>query len=975
MRRLFVCAFLLLLSCRGEQPSERTTEVPVRTIEVRLTREVAWAPCRTLLRKGHVIAEADCGPRHNEPPAVSVAGEACDDMTSTHAAALDTLLTLPQCTDAAIAALERLGAPATDLSAAYYVRAQRQDRPSDLLRALEAAERAMTKEGHRVEARFNRAVILEQLGLTEDAAQAFDEIGRLEKTPWGAEAHRRRSRLRGEIANWAEARWNAALETLLGAAKRGDRAKVAELIRPFPAATYALVEKDPEVPGMALIAAEYAKLTGDRYLIDLVARPSIEAVVAKFAAVTDFEERGYTTAAGLFEARIAYGLTWDSRYVDALERYDAARVHFVELKDRERVAHVLILRASVLRVLGEYDLALREIAEARRFMPEVVASKVRHLFYGDTAQIARDMGYLSAALLFQNAALRVPKTDGEQSIAFRQRAIIHVRRGDREAAKRDLAVAVQLDDKNANPADRRALDARMAEVQAQIAENPETAVAEFTRALALSETTEYRTFRTHLYLQRAAAHVRAGDKTEAERDRIQALNVLREEEQGLLASRKIGQGEELWRPYFSRFTDVYRQVIATLVEIGRADEAFAYAERAKAFEPLNLLLQLPHVPPAFREMAAEVTPRNLARIQQELPVGTFLIEYAILGDSTCVWIVSHDRVEQQRLPIGEKQIERWTAAVHEAARLRNQQAFEAALADAHLLVAEPLNAIAKMPHGRDAARRVVFVPDGAIHGLPLAALKNPVTKRYVIEDQPVSIAGSATLYALSLDRNRKIAPSAAPFALLIANPLFTQELELTQGMQRLPMARAEVESIAPLYAPAARILVDEAATVAEFLALARESSVVHFAGHAIARPRAPHQSLLLFAETADDNGVLDAETLLAKLHLNRCRLVVLSACSTAGGSPIGAEGLAPLVRPILAAGAPAVVGSLWNVGDESAAKLLVPFHQHYRTGLDADRALQKAQLAFIKNKQSALAWAPFQVIGHASSPFAPRAAH
>ena len=70
----------------------------------------------------------------------------------------------------------------------------------------------------------------------------------------------------------------------------------------------------------------------------------------------------------------------------------------------------------------------------------------------------------------------------------------------------------------------------------------------------------------------------------------------------------------------------------------------------------------------------------------------------------------------------------------------------------------------------------------------------------------------------------------------------------------------------------------------------------------------------------------------------------------------------------------AVIGSLWDVQDATAEELLVSFHRHYRQGSDAAIAMQSAQLDLLRNKnpglRSVFAWAPFQVIGHTSSPYA-----
>ena len=145
---------------------------------------------------------------------------------------------------------------------------------------------------------------------------------------------------------------------------------------------------------------------------------------------------------------------------------------------------------------------------------------------------------------------------------------------------------------------------------------------------------------------------------------------------------------------------------------------------------------------------------------------------------------------------------------------------------------------------------------------------------------------------------------------------------------------------------------------------------MHFAGHAIVNPWQPWRSLLLFAKSEEHSGVLDAEELVTRLKLDRTRLVVLAACSSAGGLPVGPEGVAPLVRPLIAAGVPAVIGSLWDVGDATAEELLVSFHRRYEQEGDAAEALRSAQLEMLGSGnpglRPVLAWAAFQVIGHTS---------
>jgi len=277
--------------------------------------------------------------------------------------------------------------------------------------------------------------------------------------------------------------------------------------------------------------------------------------------------------------------------------------------------------------------------------------------------------------------------------------------------------------------------------------------------------------------------------------------------------------------------------------------------------------------------------------------------------------------------------------------------------------------------------RLVIVPDRSMHGLPYSALRDGA--RYLIQDHAVSVAASATLYAYSLMRDRQLPRHAAQSVLLIGDPDFNRALEVAHDLPSLTYARNEVTHLQDLYHSAAHVdppLIGPTATVPSFLLAARNSTIIHLAAHGVANPDVPSQSFFLLAPTGDDTGVIDAERLLKKLQLTQTRLAVLSACSSAGGTPVGPEGLAPLVRPFVAAGVSGVLGTLWNVGDDVATEdLLLRFHYYYRHSRDADVALQLAQQEMIahpsKGHHAAWGWSAFQLYGCASSPFPASAEH
>lgn len=673
-----------------------------------------------------------------------------------------------------------------------------------------------------------------------------------------------------------------------------------------------------------------------------------------------------------------YILERNSRYPEALAAYGAALETYERLDDAEGRIGARSRRAGVYGTVGQHELRWREVLEAQKDAPLAVSLNATHNLVGAAATAALDLDYPSAALLYQNAFIRVQQerlanTPPEElkvieslqhhlAIALNTRAVIRLRLQQLKSAEDDLRTAIRLSEKG-DPSFLKLLQARMKETEGVrlLERQPPLAIQAFTDALSLVDERQPRTFRAHLLAQRAQARHLSGQ--DARQDLEAALAELRKEEQGVLDNRTVGQAEELWHAYFGRFRDTYAQLIRYYFEDGQTDKAFQYAERERAYEPLHLILQRKDIPPEWRAIATR-EPLDIAAIQCEIPTGTFVIQYRVLDDATYMWVLSRDRFVPLTLPVRRETIERWTSELQNAARSRNEPAFLRALdAPYRELIAPALAGIGRPKY-------LVFIPDGAIHGLPLAALRNPATHRHLIELAPVEVAGSTLLYLFSLLRDRDLA-RLRPSALLIGNPDFDRSLGFASNL--LPAAEREARAIHDLYAPRAEILTGRNATVPAFLDRAGRHSIIHVAAHAVANAREPHRSLLLLAPSANETGALEASKLVAELQLHSTRLVVLSACSSAGGLPVGPQGLAPLVRPLMVAGVPAVIGSLWDVNDATTESLLVSFHRRYVQGKDAATAMREAQLELLtandRQLRSVLAWAPFQVIGHASSPF------
>jgi CHAT domain-containing protein len=1066
---LVIVALCSFVRCH-EVKDTNAAAVWARPVEPRLTGATGWQACTSFLTPGHVVPESQCRPVQPSPP------EACDEVVGDTAQAVRLLADRPACTDAAIAfltpAAQHNAEVMSDLSAAYYVRAQRADDPADLLEALNAAEAAVAKAPRLAAARFNRALAQEALGLTADAFDSWNELLETERGDWAAEARRHRNALARERASDAASQWTRSLNRLPAALQAGDRSAVAKLIEPAPGAAVAYLENEllpqwadePSADRLRrarLFAEELSRITKDNYAIDAIAAigrslpdpATLNALREGHRAFRDGrsaeEAFNVTRAAPAFEkaarllasgkspvqgaAALGYAVAinfddlprsvrlldpiekqareaahwhllartrstrgflvfFQSRFVESIAAYELAVADYGKLHDEEGMAINYTRLAGNWRTGGEKRLAWRNAYQAMRHASRIANLKDRHVLLGENALAALALHQPRIALRYQERAVelirdeltavspdrldRIAYLKTNLVRAFRERARIRLELNEPEQATRDLDESQRLAQGGGGDPVVADMQKRATEVHGQLLlrTNPAAAAQWFGQGIALTAGDEFRTFRASLLAQRADAYRGANRSQEAKADLRAALAELRTEERHIVDS-PLGEGEELWGSYFSRFQDTYRKLIRQLADEGRWEEAFAYAEKSRAFEPLHRVLQSGFAPPSFRKLMGDGETISIARIQASLPAGTVLLEYCVLDDRTYVWIISRHGFEHRTLPKATAgDIQRWTDALQSAARRVDASAFEAGLLAPYAeLIAPALDAIAKMQPGA-APDRLIVIPDGAIHGLPIAALRNPVTKHYLIEDVTVSFAGSTSLYLFSVARDAALPSGGDPSLLLVGNPAFDPALAFAWQMRRLPGAEREVKSIAREN-PGAEMLRGAEATVPRFLERAPHHETVHVAAHAIANPQQPARSFLLMAPSPGEPGTLDAEQLLTRLKLQKTRLVVLSACSSAGGLPVGPEGVAPLVRPFIVSGVPAVVGSLWDVDDATAETLLVSFHRNYRQGSDAAEALRAAQLELLGNttaghNEPVLTWAAFQVIGHASSPFA-----
>ncbi|MGH9204134.1 MAG: CHAT domain-containing protein, partial [Vicinamibacterales bacterium] len=252
---------------------------------------------------------------------------------------------------------------------------------------------------------------------------------------------------------------------------------------------------------------------------------------------------------------------------------------------------------------------------------------------------------------------------------------------------------------------------------------------------------------------------------------------------------------------------------------------------------------------------------------------------------------------------------------------------------------------------------VVLVPDGHLQQLPFSTLRDPQTRRYLVEDHTFVTTPSATFFTAGLVRLTDLDKKSFRSALLIGNP--------ATSAATLPGAEAEVTAAAAFY-PRHEVLTGRGATKAHFVANAPAYDVVHFGGHAFANAEYPLLSRLAFAGAAGEDEPLFAHEISA-IRFPKTRVVVLAACSTGTGAVARGEGVVSVARPFLGAGVPLVVASQWDVEDRATERLFLEFHRVLSELQNPVAALRVAQLKLLRDENSVLAspasWGAFVALG------------
>jgi CHAT domain-containing protein/tetratricopeptide (TPR) repeat protein len=896
------------------------------------------------------------------------------------------------------AAVEERAAVLTDLAAAYVERARSGDR-KDFILALDAIEKSW-RIRRTPAAAWTRALLFETLNLKTTAARAWHEYLMIDPSPdWAVEAraklaavmtgttefsplakrnlldacaenrvaaiagiaaaHPREARMFGEeelLPAWADALLargadSGSLElrcaSLIGEALRqqsgeallGDAVSkiaredvdAARAISAYRAGRDAYIRRDFQTAEPMLQDAEdRLRRSGNplAMLADVYHAGALHwtnryaEVVSSLDEVQDpcIESHHYRAACGLRKWITGLAFVQTGRPGESIVAYDEAIEAFRSIGERENTASVLGLRAETLDLMTAFDEAWTDRLEAVAMFPGWVSSRPT-LWKSVAAAAVRDHYEYAADVILTEIAAdarqrndRLYITEALMWQALARSRIDETFAPDTIQLERALA---SIEDPDIRARTQANLQVVLAEILADSGNS--TAADGLDRALAFYRHSSDQFNAMSTLTQRASARAAARDYSAADVDLIEAAREFERQAADI--------ADPFLRVLFSdRQERVFRAACEVQVARGNYAAALWFSDAARKAD-------LPGQTTGDRCLPANsrLSPEQLGRgLVASVPHGTTVVHEELSRGRLFRWIIREQSFSFVAIPVDDLKV------VDEIERLL--AATEGGHEDEMLLLARSLyDTLLRDVETIAAGDALVFSLDRRLRKVPIALLYDG--RRFLTQKR--LLASTRSIGLMACDAH---VPTIST-ALLVAP-------DEDDGSQRLAGTRSELAALQGIYGSRARRLTGPDLTPSVFLQNAADSDMIHVGAHGRTDRRPLRNALEFGTERLRAFDVLS-------VHLKRGPIVVLAACRTSDDTE-GRSSIS-LATAFTAAGASAVIGTLWDVDDERTVAFIRDIHQSLARGLKPQDALQAAQQSAIRRGETPDLWAGFQL--------------
>jgi CHAT domain-containing protein len=459
----------------------------------------------------------------------------------------------------------------------------------------------------------------------------------------------------------------------------------------------------------------------------------------------------------------------------------------------------------------------------------------------------------------------------------------------------------------------------------------------------------------------------------------------------------LGSNDDYKVSIFEQQARTYRLLQKVLIEQNKTDEALEIAERGRARALIDLLTSRLYYLASIQSTA---TSPSINQIKQTASIhSSTLVQYSIVYDTDATkgkevqaieselftWVIKptgeitfrpvhlqplrqeqntslSNLVSQAResLGINDELSTVRTTANSEAPKLLRQL---------HEILIQPIADL--LPDNPE--EPVIFIPQQSLFLVPFAALLDPTTGKFLIEQHIILTAPSIQVLDSTRKRQQHLKDEWASkkdeknsdLYLVVGNPTMPFIPKIGQPpeqLEQLEGAEEQARTIAKLLNT--QPIIRDDATKVNVVQQMLSARLIHLATHGllddIRELGVPAGAIALAPTEGVDNGFLTAGEIL-ELKL-KAELVVLSACLTGLGKVTG-DGVIGLSRCLFLAGVPSVIVSLWSVPDEPTQYLMIEFYGNLQGGMNKAKALRQAILTTKQKFRSPVNWAGFTLIG------------
>ncbi len=380
--------------------------------------------------------------------------------------------------------------------------------------------------------------------------------------------------------------------------------------------------------------------------------------------------------------------------------------------------------------------------------------------------------------------------------------------------------------------------------------------------------------------------------------------------------------------------------------------------------------------PKYYKMRYATLEEPMNDLQQKIPKNTTVVRYIFIEDELYVFVVSASLKKMVRLD--------YSTVKNHISKLNNDdfsaEKMRPLLYELYRALWFPLENYVK-------TEKIVIVPDRELFNLSFETLTPKPLKNFqematnsLLAKYDISYNFSLLLYK----DKRKVVDYSSEF--IAFAPGFNKKMKDEYKLAIKDSVKLDKTYLTLLPQPFSEDLVKQYAETFDgdyfinenaskdlFINQAKEHKIIHIGTHAESNNISPELSRLIFAKKTDGTENYDENSLYSYEIYNidlSSNLAILTACETGKPTYQAGEGMISLAHAFNYAGSESILTSLWEIDEESSAKIVKLFYNNLAEGMPKDEALRKAKLSYIATAEGRTAspqyWAGLVLIGDTS---------